>query len=195
MTLWHRAPREVYRVYGQDEYLAEDDLQVGEAFSAPPAGEEARGSRSGRLVGLGVLVGVTVGALGLVVLNVWHQRSAAPRSVVAQSARARAAGHSSAASRVSTASRASTASHVSVRVPTGAEPATHTSTRPASHVSASVRPPARPLVRSPSRGGTPTRPVSNAVSVGPWRGRLSTSELPASDAGPPTIDGEFDFER
>jgi hypothetical protein len=191
MTLWHRAPREVYRVYGQDEYLAEDDVQVGvgEASSAPPAGEEARGSRSGRLVGLGVLVGVTVGALGLVVLNVWHQRSAVPRSVVAQSARARAAGHPSAAS------HASTASHASVRVPVGAEPATHTSTRPASHVSASVRPPARPLVRSPSRGGTPTRLVSNAVSVGPWRGRLSTSELPASDAGAPTIDGEFDFER
>jgi hypothetical protein len=189
MTFWHRAPREVYRVYGQDEYLAEDDLQVAEASSASPSGEEAHGSRSGRLVGLGVLVGVTVGALGLVMLNVSHQRSAAPRSVVAQSARARAAGRPSAVS------RASTASHAFVRVPTGAEPATHTSTRPASRVPASVRPPARPLVRSPSRGGTPTRPVSNAASVGPWRGQLSTSELPASDAGAPTIDGEFDFER
>lgn len=30
MTLWRRAPREVYRVYGEDEYLGEGETHVGE---------------------------------------------------------------------------------------------------------------------------------------------------------------------
>lgn len=109
MSLWRRAPREVYRVYGEDQYLegetAPDDKTAGQedtttvepdrrgvaswtAFAAdvPPASAAGAGFRSvprsgshaGRLIGVGLLVGVGLATLALVFLNVWHQRGAAP---------------------------------------------------------------------------------------------------------------------
>lgn len=227
MTLWHRAPREVYRVYGEDEYLAENDVHANEESSRADEGsqlssatndpsrvldgaasEDVRtvpayrdeghptvvssrspGSRSGRLVGLGLLIGVTVGAFALVVLNASHRPPIAPGSGVAQSARAGAASHTSAAN------HASDASHTSAGVPTNPEPAIHMATVPLSHARVSVRPSVRLLAHPRSRTDSPTESAPNASSIEPWQSRPSTPELPESDAAATPIDGEFDFER
>ncbi|HEX4837473.1 MAG TPA: hypothetical protein VFV03_02975, partial [Solirubrobacteraceae bacterium] len=104
MTLWHRAPREVYRVYGEDEYLADDAPSAGDGSHPTQAHEHeidhhaaaaswSHRSRSGRLVGLGLLVGVTVSALGLVAVNTAHRPPAASRAGVTQIARAGAGHH------------------------------------------------------------------------------------------------------
>jgi hypothetical protein len=112
MSLWSRAPREVYRVYGEDQYregetapegetvapedpmLAEPDGRAGASWvtfvaetpptslgaadgsSAPPSG-----LRAGRLIGVGLLVGVGLATLALVLLNMAHRRGAAPERV------------------------------------------------------------------------------------------------------------------
>ena len=134
MTLWRRAPREVYRVYGEDEYLAEDSSSSGaeeswtplvaeESWTPPvaeqswthPSGERshqaavhehvgdryavvespADRSRAGRLVGLGLLVGVIVSAAALVALNAAHRPPAASPATVAQVAHADGASRAS----------------------------------------------------------------------------------------------------
>src|SRR5258708_36868221 len=77
VTFWQRTPREVYSVYGEEEYLSENDAHASGQASQPLAeegspvfaGAGSRHSRSGRLLGLGMLLGVTVGALGLVAVN------------------------------------------------------------------------------------------------------------------------------
>lgn len=120
MSLWRRAPREVYRVYGEDQYLegertpeaqvaaredattVESDRSAGsswDAFAAdvPPASPRTadrasarpRGLHTGRLVGVGLLVGVGVATLALVFLNASRQRGVAPEPL-AQGARAEA---------------------------------------------------------------------------------------------------------
>src|ERR1700722_3634327 len=106
MSFWHRAPREVYRVYGEDEYLAGDGSSAGGSVPADedlPVEDEALGdaataesysslssrrdatfsssldssrTRTRRLLGLGVLAVVTGGTLGLVVLNASHRPGA-----------------------------------------------------------------------------------------------------------------------
>lgn len=85
MMPWQRAPREVYRVYGEDEYLAAEDRPTSERphVSASDSVEEdsrvalaspaSHGSGQGRLIGLGLLIGVTIGAVGLVVVNMSHR--------------------------------------------------------------------------------------------------------------------------
>lgn len=87
MSLWRRAPRQVYRVYGEDEYLAEEHVAADAEFlraedshsyekrselggAAPPTA-----SRTPRLVGIGLLLGVTVGAAGLVLSHLSHEAS------------------------------------------------------------------------------------------------------------------------
>lgn len=99
MTFWRRAPREVYRVYGQDEYLDHSDissegrsgLESSDEYESPE--NEAVGSPSsprfypGRLLGFGLLGGVTVCALGLVLLNSSHRLPVARRLKAPQSAR------------------------------------------------------------------------------------------------------------
>src|ERR1700684_743101 len=97
MSLWQRTPREVYRVYGEDEYLADDGQSTGEPARARPGQADGEHGRSvgassqsyrsqGRLIGLGLLMGVTVGAVALVVLNISHRSFAAPHQGVRQSA-------------------------------------------------------------------------------------------------------------
>jgi hypothetical protein len=84
MNLWQRAPREVYRVYGEDEFLAEDrapsaehTAPVGESPSiAHPGRTGAMWPSTARLLGLGLLLGVSVVALGLVLLNASHRHAA-----------------------------------------------------------------------------------------------------------------------
>lgn len=127
MSLWRRAPREVYRVYGEDRYLEGDavsspDASVGYGVSADgtayevdpeydagtggdvgadpswlgpsgdrgvaPAGSDA--SHGGRLVGLGLLVGVILATLVLVLVNASRSHRAAREGAsgqVAQRAR------------------------------------------------------------------------------------------------------------
>jgi hypothetical protein len=106
MSLWQRAPREVYRVYGEDQYLegetaaegegapredaatVEADSRAGASWAAaevPPrtartgGGSSARSSvpHAGRLVGVGMLVGVSLATLVLVFLNASRPRGAA----------------------------------------------------------------------------------------------------------------------
>ncbi len=117
MSLWHRTPREVYRVYGEDQYLEGETASEGEtalredttavepdsgagtswgafAADAPPASPDIAGSpsarpsglRAGRLIGVGLLVGVALATLGLVFLNMSHRHGAAPE-LVGQGAR------------------------------------------------------------------------------------------------------------
>jgi hypothetical protein len=192
MTLWHRAPREVYRVYGQDEYLAEDDLQV-EAPSAPPSGEEAHGSRSGRLVGLGVLVGVTVGALGLVALNATHRSPAAPRVVVAQTTHPGAAAHASVDAPISHRSVVGMSNGPAARrrAPARAR------TRAPGHPSAgSAHPSAGSAGGNTTVAPTSAESVSKAASAESAQPPQSTTSEPmGSGAQAPPIGGEFEFER
>lgn len=88
MSLWRRAPRQVYRVYGEDEYLAEEHVAADTEFLGEAedprsyeSGSEIRtaahptGSRTSRLVGVGLLLGVTVGAAGLVLSHLSHETS------------------------------------------------------------------------------------------------------------------------
>lgn len=199
MTLWHRAPREVYRVYGQDEYLAEDDRSRVEELHAESVdgyrgddhpsvtSSQSHASRPARLVGLGLLVGVVVGVVGLVVLNGSHPSSARPQSSVVQSAPKDAAGRSS------TAAHESGASHAFTRISAGPEPATPASGNAVSRARASMRSSARPLPRP--RAERPTESASNTVAVMPSQPQSPASELSGPDAAVSSIDGEFDFER
>jgi hypothetical protein len=186
MTLWHRAPREVYRVYAEDEYLAQSDAHADEQTWTPPSH-----SRSGRLVGLGLLVGVTVGAFALVALNASQRAPMAPQSRVAQSPRV------GAASRTSTANDASDASDASAGLPTNPGPAIHTATVPISHARVSVRSLARSLSHQVYRAESPTASTPIPSSMEPWQSQQSTPELPEPDVDVPAtaLAGEFDFER
>ena len=256
MTLWHRAPREGYRVYGEDEYLADDTLSAdeesfaphvaGESFAphvaeeswAQPTGEESHRtpthehatyhysavappshrSRSGRLVGLGLLAGVTLGAFGLVALNATHRSPAAPSAAVAQTAHPDAAAHASTGvpadhgsvvhmpnshaprARVRARAHADThargATHFSTEHPSTGHPSTgHPST---GH--ASTGHPSTWRVGEPALPGGPAESVSKGTSAAastesaqPWQS--TTSEPMGSGAQAPPIGGEFEFER
>jgi hypothetical protein len=176
MTLWRRAPREVYRVYGEDEYLSEDSVHAREEPSPTLADERTRDSRSGRLVGLGLLAGVIVGAVGLVVLNASHQH-AARRSEVAHSAPKGAA------------------SNPSATVSASPGPAVATSTAFGPHAHAHVPPSASPLHRRWPHTGRVARAAAIATPVGPGQTGLHMAELSGSEGAAPSIDGEFGFER
>jgi hypothetical protein len=101
MSLWQRAPREVYRVYGEDQYLdgataPREDAATAEpdgsteapwsafAAAAPPplthGGSPARprGLHAGRLVGFGLLVGVSLATLFLVFVKVVRPHGTTP---------------------------------------------------------------------------------------------------------------------
>jgi hypothetical protein len=197
MTLWQRAPREVYRVYGQDEYLAEEAPSPTETSSPALPAKQSHGSRSARLIGLGVLVGVSVGALGLVVAHVSHQPPAAQRSVVAQSSRL------GMAARRSVMRHASSASRASVHPPARANSAIGTYSAPVPRASTTPRPHARSLGRPAGR--LPSKPRSSdavtsrsapgLTAVKLSRGALAASELSLPGAASPAVGGEFDFER
>jgi hypothetical protein len=75
MSLWHRAPREVYRVYGEDQYLEGETAPAGQMAPAEETASPA-GLHAGRLIGVGLLVGVGLATLALVFLNLSHPRRA-----------------------------------------------------------------------------------------------------------------------
>jgi hypothetical protein len=80
MSLFHRAPREVYRVYGEDEYVAEPVVEgeEDERFERPAYVEPPPHSLgTGRLLGIVVLVLVALSAVGVVALNASRRTPAA----------------------------------------------------------------------------------------------------------------------
>ncbi|HEY5287056.1 MAG TPA: hypothetical protein VIJ50_08125 [Solirubrobacteraceae bacterium] len=112
MSIWRRAPREVYRVYGEDQYLEGQAAPEGEAtpheqestvepdnrgvgpwttaaWEAPyvsngdPGSSFARqgGTHAGRVIGVGLLVGVGLATLALVFLNLSHRHRGHPALV------------------------------------------------------------------------------------------------------------------
>jgi hypothetical protein len=196
MTLWRRAPREVYRVYGEKEYLAEgdsliegheqsgDESRMDEATRVqdaqiPSFDSGTRSSRSVRLVGLGLLMGVTAGVLALVVSNASHRSgTGAPHS--AKSTKLPATHHPSAGA-LAKANRTG-------RAPALPIPGQHTPRLPRVSVSA------RKHVHPVSHGGSTSDRASAGVTR-PSRYWISSSE-PSSTAteSTPVIE-EFDFER
>lgn len=96
MTFWRRAPRSVYRVYDEDQYLAGEPEHVGEG---EPAGEDreqtaavSRGPRSVRLLALGLLAAVTTSAAAIVAVEVSRHSQTASAPPVARRDRAHPAG-------------------------------------------------------------------------------------------------------
>ncbi len=70
MSLWSRAPRQVYMVHGEDDYVAHDDAPS--EGTIPQLDTSVEGSRSGGVLGLTLLVLVTIGAVALVLLSLSH---------------------------------------------------------------------------------------------------------------------------
>jgi hypothetical protein len=88
MSFWRRAPRQVYRVYEEDDFLADEHStaepkylreaeESGTHENSPEFGSAASplGSRMTRFVGVGLLLGVTVGAVGLILSHLTHEMS------------------------------------------------------------------------------------------------------------------------
>jgi hypothetical protein len=87
MSFLHRAPRQVYHVYGEDEHLAEEHMateseglqeveESGSCERRPEIGlSPPTGSRVARLAGVGLLLGISVGAAGLVLSHLTHEAS------------------------------------------------------------------------------------------------------------------------
>jgi hypothetical protein len=187
MMPWQRAPREVYRVYGEDEYLAAEDRPASEqpyASAADSIGEDSPsalvspipgGLHPGRLMGLGLLVGVTIGAVGLIVVNMSH-RSPPPKLGTSRSTPVRVSGLSQGARNTSS------------EVPFGRQSEVKPSAgkRPLGHISMSL-----PIRRSASqRAQKSTRLRTSGAPAPSLKGQVS---MPQSEAS--LVAGEFDFER
>jgi hypothetical protein len=183
---WSRTPREVYAVYGEDEYLAGEDAQSSQPLSGeegtpsslerPPLGGGSERSRSGRLIGLGLLVGVTVGAVGLLVVDA-SQPHLAPGARQAQGTAA--AGGSGRAQAPAMARRERTQIF---RSGTGANQAFR------SGADANLSPAPSPR-RSRAERSRPVAYPPNEARRSPGTSQPVTAE-PARAAG-----GEFEFER
>jgi hypothetical protein len=169
---WRRAPRALYRVYGEDEYLAgEDEHDADAAAGEIPAQMDAR--RSGRLLGLGLLVCVTASALGLVALHLLDSRSSATATVAVHGNRVGNGG-------------ASATEHTSATPAAVATPFTP-ATRSAP---AFASPHSRPIARRPGRlaHAQPT-PLSRASS------HMLEHGLARPTRGEAIAEDEFGFER
>jgi hypothetical protein len=86
MTFWKRAPRSVYSVYGEEEYLSEEPDAGAQQASPAIVSEPRRASLSRGLLGFGLLLGVTLSAIALVALNYSHPPRAASRPGIRLSA-------------------------------------------------------------------------------------------------------------
>lgn len=209
---WRRAPRAVYRVYGEDEYLDAGEVGVEEDTNPTFGGEYASddqhtttthrrplGSRSGRLVGIGLLVGVTVCALGLVVANVLHRPSVATRSGFVQGTRKAPPSYASTGPSAGT----TVGVTVSPEVKRHRAPASHTVARVKAHSSVGG---AAPTDRKHASGAlalthplpTATRWVvleSNGALAESHLPQLSTSPGSPPEAASPVGEREFGFEQ
>lgn len=206
MSLWRRAPRQVYRVYGEDEYLSEEPeaadveyLQKTEDSvpreTRPEIGVEAppTGSRTPRSVAIGLLLGVTIGAAGLVFSHLSHKTS---------SFRVGSPG-SSALRPASVASSGSVSEHTSGEASARSGSATRSKGRSMSRAPVSGYSPSGSVGRRRVPGSV--APVQEPhrfrqsppawMAGAPWRSPEATSvpsEAPGSFAA---SGGEFEFER
>ncbi len=222
MSLWHRAPREVYRVYGEDRYLegdtapegvtvAQEDATAADpdsrgvaswaAFAADvaPASADTAGSSSarpsgshaGRMVGVGLLVGVGLATLALVFLNIAHRRGAAPEPV----GQGIGAGVEQGVQRATGPGRAQAIRH---SLNSGAVQASHSSASPVRpiRVSGSTLQHRAPVGRRPDIAAHPERALS-AVLQTPGKGApaMAAVEPPAEVAVEPSAQDEFGFEQ
>jgi len=200
MTLWRRAPREVYRVYGEEEYLGGDAPSAVEESHQAPVQEHAKDhyavvghpayrAQAGRLVGLGLLVGVVVSAAALVVLNVAHRPPTAPPATVARVAHAHGAARASSGAAIDGGSPVSVSKNPTPRV----RARTRTRARVGAHSSTGHPSGGRSSTRQAHRSA---ESVSEAASA-EWSAppRSTTSDPAPSGAEAPPIGGEFEFER
>jgi hypothetical protein len=219
MSLWRRAPREVYRVYGEDEYLAEGAESPQEAdlphLAEPPP---SRKSSSGRLVGLGLLAGVTVGTIGIVAINASRRVHVASRPGVAQSVRVHTANDGSEGRRVSAdefaSSGASSPDRPSAVAPSNTKSRPHKTRTSAAQLAGSARAPMPSFGRNAlhSRREVDSEPSSTSLrqwASGPSTARVSEAYVASrkSSACPPSTSEsllasasklslqEFGFER
>jgi hypothetical protein len=183
VTLWKRAPRSVYSVYGEQEYLSGGDLDAGEQEpSLAIAYEPSSASRSTRLLGLGLLVGVILSAIALVALNASHPHTPSRRDIGRRASVNRTSGTASAPVRPGRATHAGT----------------HAKTEGLSAFRA-VRRDREHGERFVARVPTATPPV-RAGSTQPTVLESSPTRLPRSGRSGSVrvvelIDGEFGFER
>lgn len=165
MTLWSRAPRQVYEVHGEDDHLAEEAAAPSERTAPQPAAN-VEGARSNGVLGLTLLVAVTLGAVALVLLALSHpltgRRPLAERHALPGSMR-QAFPHPS------------TTAPPEVRMPP----------RSKRHVRASIPPVALPRRRYRRIAGGHSEPQK--IVTAPAGDRAS--------GGPASAGGEFDFER
>jgi hypothetical protein len=185
VTLWRRTPREVYRVYGEQEYLAEEPNIPGE--SEIGRGSDLRspdvGWKASRLIGLGLLLGVTIGSLALVAWNVSRRASPGSRQRLAPSANGDPLGRASASPRT----RSSLRSHATAEQAAWAlAPAVLPRPEPERPPRSSLAHP-RIELRSTPRATLPAPATHGVVAMT----RAGSPELVAS----PQTDSEFDFER
>jgi hypothetical protein len=199
MTLWRRAPRSVYRVYDEEQYLSGE----GEPSSEPgPVGEDLgqttvpySSPRTIRLLALGLFAVVTASAAVIVAVGVLSHPKAAPTLGVARHERT----HPSRILAVpesttpAPAVRPGWTAHAQTVVKVGAASATTASAALQQRSnSRSVSPRRRfaaggfSAVYAPTASAQPSSDVAREVVWG-------TSEAPLANEA--RIDGEFGFER
>lgn len=191
MSILRRAPREVYRVYSEEAYLAGVD-ELGE-WHAPPAkdGSHDRGLR--RLGGAAALTGA-LGALGGVVAFM-GLGARSPARLLAGSAMAptRVAPSMGVASRASGARRARAFRNGAVQragVVTRRVAVTRSPVR-RHRISASGAHSALPLRMAGVRSASPARAIAGGTTVVYEAARAATAEAP----GRSRTQSEFGFER
>ena len=201
MSLWRRAPRQVYCVYGQDEYLSEghpagetepphDEPESDFVGRAPEVGAAAAGARSRgpRLIGVGLLLGATIGAGGLVVS---HLNGQSPR---------RGGAVSASSHRVPQASSGSARRAPGV---SGARPDLQARSSERSASPAWTPESSGPGVAAGPRGGSTATPSARARQTVVARGASATADVgadastdsPSPTAASATAGEEFEFER
>jgi hypothetical protein len=205
MSLWRRAPRQVYRVYGEDEYLAEEHLAADADFlraedsrsyekrseigaAAPPTA-----SRTPRLVGIGLLLGATVGAAGLVLSHLSHEASTPQVSSSGPSVLHRASGANSGSVSQHTFGVASADSESATR-----SKGISTSRASVSRYRASSSVARRRMSRSVAAGRDRywSRQATPALTAGPLWHSTKTASVPSEGlVSFAASGGEFEFER
>lgn len=204
-------------MYGEEEYLADappavDELggtsnpqadgspgaaagihAISTTHTTPAGGAELR-SQSGRLLGMGVLAGISVGALLLVVSNVLHRSPAVPHSTASQSATAHV--RTRAGRRVSTestSSAATTSIHASSAVERPAVGRSHI--RAATSLRSRSLAPARPRAGGQQLATVRSQHAAKSLVAQIPAQQISTraSSWPSAAVSP--LAGEFDFER
>lgn len=76
MSLWKRAPRAVYRVYDEDDYLAGEGADGGHAEAFAPPVEDSSDVRLRRIGGIALLMTATVAVAVLIATHSAHLRRA-----------------------------------------------------------------------------------------------------------------------